>query len=274
MLMIIVDNCESDSDQWLWLSIAMTIIVIIWFWPMTFGWVKKYQRNLFDHSHPLFPGRVLGMALARWLELFACGHSWGLCPQFSGQNYKDFFHVSEALKDKNNHNEALPGFALLCCRSWAGHRAGGCRRPLGHWDTGMEGLVPFSFHAIYLFAQSHWNFWKLGWRSFGFRLAWNLNILDTSDTSWFLGNPMSCRSPTPLLACELFPHLFGKELRRCHRLPATKIGQFPRRPQQSLPTPLQHSETVNTHILPESCSHPEIASNEHCVWWQWSEKRN
>jgi hypothetical protein len=41
----------------------------------------------------------------------------GLCPQFSGQNYKDFFHVSEALKDKNNHNEALPGFALLCCRS-------------------------------------------------------------------------------------------------------------------------------------------------------------
>ena len=44
-------------------------------------------------------------------------------------------------------------------------------------------------------------------------------------------------------------------------------------PIVTIPTPLQHSETVNTHILPESCSHPEIASNEHCVWWQWSEKK-
>jgi len=50
----------------------------------------------------------------------------GSAPNFLGktwQNYKDFFHVSEALKDKNNHHNH-PGpawvcFALLPLVSWA-----------------------------------------------------------------------------------------------------------------------------------------------------------
>ena len=137
----------------------MTIIVIYNLIMTNDIWLGQKISKKSYRSQPPPPRTSLGNGtcpLARTVRLRP--QLGGSAPNFLGKTTRDFFHVSEALKDKNNIEQPpRPCLGLLCFAA-ARELGTGPEDAGGHWDTGMKGLVPFSFHAIYLFAQSHWNF--------------------------------------------------------------------------------------------------------------------